>query len=91
VDESDDEKVEVDLGDVYFLSDGEALRNKYGADGSSARMSDSEIIKIKAPLIKRKCGCPWGKRFVSMSTGSKKESRHETEGGTKIFTILYEI
>jgi hypothetical protein len=70
---SEDEEDEAELGDVCFLSDGEALRNKYGAVGSSARMSDSEIMKIKAPLIKRKCGCPRGKRFMSMSSGSKKK------------------
>lgn len=55
-------------------SDGEILRsNKYGASGSSARYSDSEITKIKAPVIKRVSGRPRTKRLIAGSESSKKK------------------
>jgi hypothetical protein len=70
-DESDCE--EINEEDLFFHSGGEALRsNNYGAYGSSARMSDSEIMNLKAPPIKRVPGRQRGRRFMSGSCGTKK-------------------
>jgi hypothetical protein len=58
---------------LFFHSDGEALRsNKYGASGSSSRMSDSEIMNLKAPPVKRVPGRQRGRRFMSGSSRTKK-------------------
>jgi hypothetical protein len=58
---------------LFFHSDVEAIRcNNYGAAGSSARMSDSEIMNIKAPPVKRVPGRHRARRFMSASSRSKK-------------------
>jgi hypothetical protein len=50
---------------LFFHSDVEAIRcNNYGAAGSSARMSDSEIMNIKAPPVKRVPGRHRARRFM---------------------------
>lgn len=78
-DDSSDEEVEVntDKGQVtnsVVQSDGEALRNnKYGASGSSAAYSDTEILNMKAPALKRIRGRERCKRFMAGSEKSKKK------------------
>lgn len=78
-DDSSDEEVEVntDKGKVtggVVQSDGEVLRNnKYGASGSSAVYSDTEIINMKAPALKKIHGRERSKRFMAGSESSKKK------------------
>lgn len=54
----------------------EVQGNKYGASGSSACLSDSEILKIKAPLVDKERGCPRFKRFrTGADIASKKVAK----------------
>lgn len=72
---------EVDKGDTDnevtdIETDIEGLRgNKYGASGSSAGLSDTEILNIRAPLVERGRGRPRVKRFRSASDASKKAAK----------------
>lgn len=87
-DEVDCDVEDIHHGGVGVQSDGEVLRrkqygekgdadlrskNKYGASGSSAHFSDSDIISVKAPVLKKISGCPRGKRFIAGSESSKKK------------------
>lgn len=59
---------------VGVQSDGELLRkNKYGASGSSAGLSDSEIRKFRAPVLEKVRGSRRSKRFIAGSESSKKK------------------
>lgn len=59
-----------------IATDIEEIRgNKYGASGSSATLSDTEILNIKAPFVDRKNGRPRVKRLRSSADiASKKVS-----------------
>ncbi|RLN22975.1 hypothetical protein C2845_PM07G11820 [Panicum miliaceum] len=71
-DDSCDEGVQEECC-IGAQSEGEAMiGNKYGASGSSAGMSDSEILKMRAPLVKRFAGRPRSKRFMATSTRFKR-------------------
>lgn len=49
---------------VDVQSDIEGLQlNQYGAAGSSAEMSDAEIMNLKAPMVHKTAGCPRVNRF----------------------------
>lgn len=69
-----------------IATDTEQIRgNKYGASGSSAVLSDSEILNLKPPLVERKNGRPIVKRFRSAADiASKKLSKrcNSTNGKT---------
>ncbi|TVU07967.1 hypothetical protein EJB05_41348 [Eragrostis curvula] len=62
-----------------------ALGNTYGASGSSACMSDTELQNIKAPSYKRKPGRPKATRFKSSADEAnrkkRKASRRNTDDG----------
>lgn len=47
-------------------------KNKYGASGSSAGYSDSEILGLKAPFFKRPAWRPRNNRFYACSEYKKK-------------------
>ncbi|TVU43728.1 hypothetical protein EJB05_10216 [Eragrostis curvula] len=61
------------------------LGNTYGASGSSACMSDTELQNIKAPSYKRKPGRPKATRFKSSADEAnrkkRKGSRRNTDDG----------
>jgi hypothetical protein len=52
--------------------------NKYGASGSSAVLSDSEILKMKAPLVEKEQGCP---RFKRLRSGADIASKKVAKRG----------
>lgn len=69
------DKFSVDSDDLYGTqTDVEAVQgNCYGAAGSSAHLSDTEILKLRAPIANRPRGRPRANRFRSPSEpGSKK-------------------
>lgn len=88
-DDSSDEEDARDVEEVQregagVQSDGEVLRrNKYRASGSCARYSDSEINKIKAPVVKKVPGCPRSKRFVGGYEMSKKWKKKTSKKKTR--------
>lgn len=72
IEESDE--YDADDDNIAVHSDGEALRgNKYGASGSSAGLSDTEIIKLKAPLVVRKHGRPRTRRYKGSTDAFRKK------------------
>lgn len=55
-------------------TDVEAMQgNHYGASGSSAGMSDSEILKLKAPIANRARGRPRANRYRSQADLASKK------------------
>lgn len=62
-----------------YDSDGNpVVRNKYGAAGSSAYMSDLDVIKIKAPFIKPKAGKKRETRYKPMFERARKGMKRYT-------------
>ncbi|CAN6372782.1 unnamed protein product [Urochloa humidicola] len=62
------------------------IGNRYGASGSSAGMSDSEILNLKAPIANRSRGRPRVNRYRSQADiASKKVAAQakKNEAGTK--------
>ncbi|CAN6171826.1 unnamed protein product [Urochloa humidicola] len=57
--------------------------NSYGAAGSCAGMSDSELLRMKAPVVNRRVGRPKQNRFKGMQDYySKKQKRKYNEFNT---------
>lgn len=67
-----------------IATDIEEIRgNKYGASGSIAVLSDTEILKMKAPLVEKKQGRPRFKRFRSgADIASKKVAKRVNLGNS---------
>lgn len=70
----------------YYTTDSEAgvdsasevegvTNNSYGAAGSSSWMSDSELLKIKAPSYERRPGRPQGTRFKGVTDYYKSKQK----------------
>jgi hypothetical protein len=65
-------------------------KNSFGAAGSSAWMSDSELMKLKAPTVSRAPGRPKERRYMGCSDYYAKRQKRSTwdgvdarEGGAK--------
>lgn len=68
---------ETETEEVEIITDVEsANRNRYGASGSSAGLSDSEIQNLKAPEVQKVNGRPRSKRLMS---SAEKGSRRITK------------
>lgn len=83
---SDNGTVCVDSEDgVDIQTDIEGVRgNRYGASGSSAGMSDSEILKLKAPIANRSRGRPRVNRYrTKADIATKKLSTKGKKSATK--------
>lgn len=72
-------------------------KNKYGASGSSAHFSDTDIVNVMAPVLKKVGDCPRSKRFVAGSESlkkkwkkknSKKKGRSEIDKGNSVAEIV---
>lgn len=63
--------------------------NSYGAAGSSAGMSDSELLKIRAPAFKRPAGRPRQNRFKSaIDIYAKKHKRKKSDFGISTDSLI---
>lgn len=74
-----EEARETDMDEVEILTDVESTKgNRYGASGSSAGLSDSEILKLRGPVMDRGPGRPVSKRLLSSAEkGSRRSAKRK--------------
>jgi hypothetical protein len=82
-----EQATETDTDEVEIVTDVESARgNRYGASGSSVGLSDSEILKLRGPVMDRGPGRPVGKRLLSSAEKGSRRTAKRRKTTTVDFT-----